>query len=93
MIGYSLICYDVSDDQRRGRLHSLLRRYGYAVEESVFEVYLTPRQLRELRRGILRHIDRHQDTVRIYPLCHRCSEHIEVVAGPPRERRPVAHVI
>lgn len=88
-----LICYDVGDDRRRTRLHKLLSEYGEPVEESVFEVDLPVRRLRSLRGKILKVVDRDVDVVRIYPLCQDCAPRVDVVVGPPRRARPLAHIL
>ncbi len=44
--------YDVSDDQRRRAVAAVLSSYGQRIQQSVFEIWLEPPELPELRRSI-----------------------------------------
>ncbi len=65
------VAYDVSDDKRRTRLHKTLRRFGQAVQYSVFECWLTRRQVAEMQEAVAR-IVAEADSVRYYDLCSAC---------------------
>lgn len=78
---FVLVCYDISDDALRTRMHRLLHRYGTHVQESVFECHLTHRQYRALCDRIDGVIDPDStDSVRLYPL-GRTSLHHALVKG------------
>ena len=76
-----VVAYDITDDRRRVRLHTLLLGYGDPVQFSVFECDLTPAQATELRRKV-RRLLRTGDRVRFYRLCERCAASIEERLGP-----------
>jgi CRISPR-associated protein Cas2 len=78
-----LISYDIVDDPRRTRLAHLLENYGRRVQYSVFECELAEKRFLELRRQILKAIDPTVDSVRVYPLCGRCSTVLEVIGTGP----------
>lgn len=78
-----VVAYDVADDRRRVRLHTLLLGFGEPAQESVFECDLDERRTRELRQRIRRLI-RPSDKVRYYPLCAACAVRIEDGDGRPR---------
>jgi CRISPR-associated protein Cas2 len=63
-----LICYDIADPKRLGRVHRFLREEGMPVQYSVFTAQLTARNLERLLVGLGRRIDARADDVRLYPL-------------------------
>ena len=40
-----LACYDIRDDKRLRRVAAVMERYGTRAQKSVFECWITPRQL------------------------------------------------
>lgn len=72
-----VVAYDVADDTRRTRLHTLLLGYGDPVQESLFECEVTERQRRTLRRRVARTIVPAVDRVRYYLLCRDCAAMVE----------------
>ncbi|MDW8060810.1 MAG: CRISPR-associated endonuclease Cas2 [Thermomicrobium sp.] len=83
-----VLCYDVSDDERRTRLYKRLLGYGTPVQRSVFECDLRPAELDRLRRVVRRIADPEKDDVRIYVLCEQCAQKVHAVAGSRREAPP-----
>lgn len=69
---YIVVCYDISDNRRRARLHELLLGYGTPVQKSVFECDLTLVQLRRLRARARRYARNVGESIRYYLLCGRC---------------------
>lgn len=80
-----VVCYDISDDNRRTRLYKRMLGYGTPVQRSVFECDLRPAELDRLRRMLRRLVDPRTDCLRLYGLCEQCTRRIEVLAGAPRE--------
>lgn len=68
-----LICYDIADARRLGRLHRFIADYAILVQYSVYICWLGPAALLELSAGIDERIDSQEDDVRIYPLPERLS--------------------
>lgn len=62
------IAYDIPDDGRRVKVANTLKSFGERVQLSVFECWLNPAQLQELKRLLLKKADLTQDSVRIYPI-------------------------
>lgn len=83
-MGLLVVAYDVADDRRRVRLHTLLLGYGDPVQESVFECELDERRARELKRKVRRLVRAPADRVRYYPLCVACAARIEDGTGGRR---------
>jgi CRISPR-associated protein Cas2 len=76
---YVVVCYDISNDRRRGRVFRRMRGYLPHVQGSVFEGELSDPQLVALRKMIGEQIDPAADTVRLYHLCGRCIPATEVM--------------
>ena len=64
----TVVSYDISDNRRRYRLVKTLEGYGVRVQESVFECWLLPQQLRELQRRLRKIIKQESDCVAYYRL-------------------------
>ncbi|MBO1438265.1 CRISPR-associated endonuclease Cas2 [Meiothermus sp. CFH 77666] len=62
------IAYDIPDDGRRVKVANTLKSFGERVQLSVFECWLNPTQLQELKRLLQKKADLTQDSVRIYPI-------------------------
>jgi len=73
---FYVIAYDVVDDRRRNKIARWLERYGERVQYSVFEMYLTDEEWKRLKKGLERHLDPEEDSVRVYRLCAVCRTRI-----------------
>ncbi|HEU5374796.1 MAG TPA: CRISPR-associated endonuclease Cas2 [Ktedonobacteraceae bacterium] len=82
-----VISYDVSDDRRRTRIHSVLTSFGTWVQYSVFECFLNRSQRILLEARLLKELHQREDTIRIYGLCGACFPKVEVLGQgqPPHE--------
>jgi CRISPR-associated protein Cas2 len=70
---FVVVAYDISDDALRERLHKTLRRYGDAVQCSVFECVISESQFRDLRESVARLLEPSGETgVRYYGICEAC---------------------
>jgi CRISPR-associated protein Cas2 len=63
-----LICYDIADPRRLGRVHRFLTRHAVPVQYSVFIVHASAAQVAALLVELGRLIHPRQDDVRCYPL-------------------------
>ncbi|RMH36983.1 MAG: CRISPR-associated endonuclease Cas2 [Nitrospirae bacterium] len=63
-----LVCYDIADPARWGRVYRLLRGRGEHLQYSVFVCSLSWAELQELKADLVRLISQHEDDVRLYPL-------------------------
>jgi CRISPR-associated protein Cas2 len=81
-----VIAYDIPDDRRRTRVHKLLSGFGNWTQYSLFECFLSKKELVQLRAKLAKLVEDSQDSVRFYPLCANCLEKVETVGGePPKE--------
>lgn len=78
---FILIVYDISDDRRRTRLHTLLLNYGSPVQYSVFECLLTENELGKMKKAIRGVIRPKKDNLRYYTLCENCLQKVETTMG------------
>lgn len=69
---YVVLCYDIEDNRRRGRLQRRLKRYLLPVQKSVFEGELKHGLLDQVLGLVRRTADLQVDTIRIYVLCRGC---------------------
>jgi len=82
-----VVAYDISSDKRRTKVHDTLLAYGEWTQYSLFECFLTRKQLIILRSKLAPYLDAAEDSVRFYPLCANCVTKVETVGGePPNER-------
>jgi CRISPR-associated protein Cas2 len=83
-----IIAYDISDDRRRTKVHKVLSGFGTWTQYSLFECFLSKKELVMLKVKLARHLDTTRDSVRFYPLCASCVEKVETVGGsPPAEEQ------
>lgn len=75
-----LVCYDITDPRRLGRVHRLLKQRGVPVQYSVFLVLASPHHIRALMAELRRLLDVHTDDVRCYALPFR----LEIVTLGPQ---------
>ena len=81
-----IVAYDISDDRRRTKIHKILSGFGTWTQYSLFECFLSKKELIMLRAKLAKHLDEAQDSVRFYPLCASCINKVETVGGfPPTE--------
>lgn len=78
-----VIAYDIPDDRRRTKVHQILMGFGKWTQYSLFECFLTRKELILLRSKLAQHLVAAQDSVRFYPLCASCVSRVETIGGSP----------
>lgn len=68
-----LVCYDIADPRRLGRVFRFMKGNGVHLQYSVFHCTLTWPGLLKLREDLGKLIDKRQDDIRIYPLPSGCK--------------------
>ncbi len=91
-IALYVVAYDIPDDKRRSKVHRLLCGYGSWTQYSLFECWLTRRQLLELRAKLAPHLLEERDSVRLYPLCGACQGKV-ITVGSARPQDPVTVIL
>jgi CRISPR-associated protein Cas2 len=77
-----VIAYDIPDDRRRTKVHKILSGFGKWTQYSIFECFLSRKELVLLKSKLAKHLVDAQDSVRFYPLCANCLEKVKTVGGP-----------
>jgi CRISPR-associated protein Cas2 len=85
---FYVVSYDISDDDRRGRVHAILLNYGTRVQYSVFECELEPAQLGQLQARLSRLVRSDEDNLRYYRLCKDCLAQTTIVGDRPLTTDP-----
>ncbi|MEQ8962454.1 MAG: CRISPR-associated endonuclease Cas2 [Coleofasciculus sp. C2-GNP5-27] len=80
---YVVVTYDIPEDKRRTKIHSILKSYGQWMQYSVFECSLTDTQYAKLRSRLSKVIKPDQDSIRFYFLCGCCQGKVERIGGEP----------
>ena len=80
-----VIAYDIPDDRRRTKVHQILLGFGKWTQYSLFECFLSKKELLLLQVKLAEHLVAKEDSVRFYPLCANCVEKVETIGGPPPE--------
>lgn len=78
-----VIAYDIPNDKRHTKVHKILLGYGKWTQYSLFECFLTKKQLLLLQAKLKEHLQIEEDSVRFYPQCANCVSKVETVGGPP----------
>ena len=78
-----LVAYDISDDRRRTKVHQILCGFGQWTQYSIFECFLSDREMVALRGRLDEVLDSQEDNVRFYHICHPCQEKAETVGSEP----------
>ncbi len=78
----SVVAYDIPNDKRRTKIHQLLQGYGKWTQYSLFECFLTRKQLVLLQSKLEKHLGDAKESVRFSPLCATCVSRVETVGGP-----------
>jgi CRISPR-associated protein Cas2 len=78
---YVVVSYDIPEDKRRTKVHSILKSYGQWMQYSVFECSLSQTQYAKLRSRLSKLIKPDTDSIRFYFLCGCCQGKVERIGG------------
>ncbi|CAN5810629.1 hypothetical protein BH20ACI4_BH20ACI4_15580 [soil metagenome] len=88
-----VVVYDITENKRRERLRKSLKRFGNAVQKSVFEGDLSQRQIEKMEKIIRGIISLPEDNVRYYKICKNCAGEAEVFGGKALEKTEKAYIV
>jgi CRISPR-associated protein Cas2 len=71
-IRHVLLCYDVACNRRRRRVASIAEDHGVRLQQSVFEVRLTPSRIRRMLALLHEACNANEDSVICIPMCAAC---------------------
>jgi len=77
-----IVAYDVSTDTKPGRrrlrrVAQVCKDYGQRVQKSVFECQVNEMKFEELRRKLLKEINKEEDNLRLYRLVEPRDNYVE----------------
>ena len=78
-----IVAYDIPNDRRRTKVHKVLSGFGRWTQYSLFEAWLTEKELIALRGRLEPHLNAQEDSVRFYALCASCVGRVETIGKPP----------
>ena len=81
-----VIAYDIPDNKRRTKVHEILLGFGTWTQYSLFECFLSKRELLILQSKLDDYLIEAKDSVRFYPLCANCLERVETIGGPHHKK-------
>ena len=84
-----VVAYDIPDYKRRNKFHSILKGFGQWTEFSLFECFLTKKELLLMRAKLNPHLKADTDRVRIYTICDNCLDRVETVGIPEAKEETV----
>ncbi len=76
-----VIAYDIPEDRRRTKVHQILSGFGKWTQFSLFECFLTGKELVLLQSKLAQHLIAKEDSVRFYPLCASCLKKVETIGS------------
>lgn len=77
-----VVAYDVNTETPQGRrrlrrVAQVCKNFGQRVQKSVFECQVNEMKFEDLRRKLLKEIDKEQDNLRLYRLTEPRDDHVE----------------
>jgi CRISPR-associated protein Cas2 len=85
---FYIVAYDIPSDRRRTKVHKTLSGFGQWTQYSLFELFITDKELILLQNKLEKQVDPEADSVRFYPLCAACLKGVETVGSPaPKEAK------
>ena len=84
-----IIAYDITNNRRRTKVHKTLCGFGEWTQYSLFECYLTDKELLILRDRMDDSLNPEEDSVRFYPLCARCVANVDTIGSPRPEEKDI----
>jgi CRISPR-associated protein Cas2 len=83
---FYIVSYDISSDKRRNKVHKILSGFGQWTQFSLFELFITDKELVLLQNKLEKVLNAEKDSVRFYPLCATCLKQVETVGSDlPKE--------
>ena len=79
---FYVAAYDISSDRRRTKVHKVLCGFGQWTQYSVFELFLSDKELVALQNKLEKLINPKEDSLRLYPLCAACLKEVETIGSP-----------
>ncbi|MBI4834056.1 MAG: CRISPR-associated endonuclease Cas2 [Planctomycetes bacterium] len=92
-MNYYIIAYDIADPKRLNRIHKTLKDYGNPLQFSIFECYLTRKDLIILQDKLERIINNAEDRIIVLALCPPCKDRITIIGKQEMQEQPNGAVV
>lgn len=89
---FYVVAYDIPSDKRRTKVHKILSGFGQWTQYSLFELFLTDKEMVLLQNKLEKVLSEKTDSVRFYMLCAACLKQVITVGSPPPEE-PKAFIV
>ena len=86
---FYVVAYDIPSNKRRTKVHKLLSGFGQWTQYSLFELFLSDKELVQLQNRLEKLLNAEKDSLRFYPLCAHCLKEVETIGSPPPEEPKV----
>ncbi len=64
---FYIVAYDIPSDKRRTKVHKALSGFGHWTQFSLFELFITDKELVLLQNKLEKILNAEKDSVRFYP--------------------------
>jgi len=82
---FYVVAYDIPSDKRRTKVHKILSGFGAWTQFSLFECWLSAKEMLLLRAKLDKVLKESEDSVRFYFMCSACLSKVETVGGAKPE--------
>jgi len=82
-----IIAYDIPSDKRRTKIHKTLCGFGEWTQYSLFECFLTKKDLIRLQAKLDDILNPEEDSLRMYPLCNACQNRVQTIGSAAPEEK------
>lgn len=82
-----VVAYDIVNNKRRNKVAGIMGKYGQRCNLSVFECFLTEREIALMQSEIIQIINVKEDSVLYYYLCVKCIKRLNMLASTYQKKR------
>lgn len=83
-----LVCYDIAEDNIRGKMVRYLEEFAYRMQYSVFNCNLTAQEAALVWRDLLEIVaESDNGSVLMTPLCKSCAKNLRLSGKPLEEEK------
>ena len=87
-----ILCYDIACDRRRRRIASIAEDHGVRLQQSVFEIHISPGRLGGLMSRLNSECKPAEDSIMLLPACKVCLAMVQVI-GRSHRASPATHLV
>jgi CRISPR-associated protein Cas2 len=90
---YAIVVYNVQTKNSQNRVRKILKDYGKAVQQAVFECNISDTQFNALKEklGSIQLVQ--SESIRVYPLCQRCNKSVIIFGKDKILEEPLFYLV